>query len=267
MGRHKLWYQLNENPGEDLNLRISHCADYGPVIDRAFPGLNHIGWREASYGGCYTYIKAISMWARPRLDAFLRLLERILLLTRTSHLDPHFTNELTEAYALDFNFQQGVEPLSYTVAGQLEHNAKENQDESAIAELAEMLADVIRHHPTLSRAEVIAAVPPRPSKTFHLPSRLVDAIGLQLGRPVGLQLAKTEVPKLKDLTLEQKIATLAQAFTLGEAVAGKSILLVDDLYQSGVTLWSLARYLNAHGAREVFGLACVKSWRDTDNVA
>jgi hypothetical protein len=267
MGRHKLgFFNLTQQPGKDLCLKIPLCAIYSPVIDRAFPRLDHIGWREASKGTCYTFIKGIGEVEQQALQAFLELLHEVLYLTRTTHLEPHFTDELSEAYTLDYNFQQGVEPLAYTVVGQLEHDAKERQDESALGELARMLAEAIQNHPTLSRADVIAAVPPRPSKTFHLPSRLVDGIGDLLARPVGLLIAKKEVSKLKELTLEQKIATLAEAFTLGESVAGKTILLVDDLFQSGATFWSLARFLRGHGAREVFGLACVKSWRDTDNV-
>ena len=41
---------------------------------------------------------------------------------------------------------------------------------------------------------------------------------------------------------------------------------IDDLYQSGVTAWSLAKFLKTNGARGVYALACVKSWSDTDNL-
>ncbi len=70
---------------------------------------------------------------------------------------------------------------------------------------------------------------------------------------------------MKDLPLVEKVAVLADAFTVQIPVTGKSIVLIDDLYQSGVTLWSLARFLKAQGAHRVYGLACVKSCRDTDN--
>ncbi len=36
-------------------------------------------------------------------------------------------------------------------------------------------------------------------------------------------------------------------------------------YQSGASAWSLARFLKSRGALQVYGLACVQSWRDTDN--
>ena len=44
------------------------------------------------------------------------------------------------------------------------------------------------------------------------------------------------------------------------------MLLVDDLYQSGTTMWTLARFLKDNGAKSVYGLACVKSWRDSNNI-
>jgi len=94
----------------------------------------------------------------------------------------------------------------------------------------------------------------------------VNGIGTTLGRTVGLKLTKAEHPKLRSLPMEQKTSTLAGVFDLGESVQGKTVLLIDDLYQSGVTAWSLAKFLKSQGARQVYALACVKSWRDTDNV-
>jgi predicted amidophosphoribosyltransferase len=85
-------------------------------------------------------------------------------------------------------------------------------------------------------------------------------------RETGLKLSKIEHEKLKTLAVKDKVKSLNNAFTLKQSVKGKTVLLIDDLYQSGVTLWSLAKFLKQNGAREVYGLACVKSWSDTDNV-
>ena len=183
----------------------------------------------------------------------------------TDHLRAHFQDDWDEAYALDFNFQTGVSPLTYTEFGSLEHKAKEQQDGAAVSRLAGRLAEVIRRHPTLSRVEIIAPMPPRPSKGFHLPVAVARGIGATLAFPVGLNLTKKEHPKLRSLPMEKKVAALAGGFFLGDSVEGKSILIVDDLYQSGASAWSLARFLKSRGASRVYVLACVKSWRDTDN--
>jgi hypothetical protein len=260
------WFNLTKREGKDTLLTIPLCTVFSDVIDRAFPELDYIPWRSVEEGRCYTYIKNLSEPDFDRLNNFLDTLHHLVFLTPSDHLKPHFTDELTEAYALDFNFQQGVQPLTRTAIGNLEHLAKDHQDSQAIAEVARRLAEVIRRHPTLSRADVIAAMPRRPSSAFHLPIQLLAGIGAALGRSVGLNLTKAEHPKLRTLHIDQKLSALAGVFALGEPVQGKSVLVIDDLYQSGVTAWSLAKFLKSQGAREVYALACVKSWSDTDNV-
>jgi hypoxanthine-guanine phosphoribosyltransferase len=49
-------------------------------------------------------------------------------------------------------------------------------------------------------------------------------------------------------------------------VSDRSIVVVDDLYQSGLTINYIAEELRAAGAKEVFGLAAVKTLRNDDNV-
>jgi predicted amidophosphoribosyltransferase len=48
---------------------------------------------------------------------------------------------------------------------------------------------------------------------------------------------------------------------------GKRVLLVDDLYQSGISMNYCALLLLRAGAKKVFGLACEKTCRNDDNVA
>lgn len=259
------WFNLIQREGQDLCLKIPVGDIYAPIIDRAFPNIGHIGWREGTKGTCFTYIKNITPGDLDALDDFLQLLGEIRCLTLTNHLAPHFQGDLDEAYALDFNFQADVFPLTYTEIGSLEHLAKEQQNSAALAKLTARLVEVVRLHPTFSRVQMVAPMPPRPSKDFHLPVRLVEGISAELEIPICPKLTKAEHPKLRSLPLKQKLDTLAGAFSLEESVEGKSILIIDDLYQSGVSAWSLAKFLKSQGAQQVYALACVNSWRDTDN--
>lgn len=260
------WFNLSQKPDQDLCLKIPLCDVYGAIIDRAFPEIVHIGWHPSTISTCYTYIKEISEADYERLNDFLQFLHTIFCLTITEHLAPHFAAELDEAYALDYNFRQEVFPFTYTEVGSLEHVAKEERNEQAIRELAQRLANAISRHPTLARADIITAMPPRPSKDFHLASELVRETASILKRDVGLALTKDEIPKLRHLPIDQKLKALNGAFHLDESVEGKTVLIIDDLYQSGTSAWSLAKFLKENGAREVYCLACVKSWRDTDNI-
>jgi predicted amidophosphoribosyltransferase len=259
------WFNLVQRPGQDLCLKIPVYEVYAPIIDRAFPDIGHIGWRSSTKGTGFTYIKQITSQDWESLNDFLQLLGEIRCLTLSDHLLPHFQAELDEAYALDFNFQTEVFPLAYTEVGSLEHLAKEQQNQAATAQLVSRLCEVIRRHPSLLSVDMIVPMPPRPAKEFHLPVDLAQAIGAELKLPMGLKISKVEHPKLRLLPMREKVATLAGAFSMPGNVEGKSLLIVDDLYQSGVSAWSLAKFLKSLGARRVHSLACVKSWRDTDN--
>ncbi len=52
---------------------------------------------------------------------------------------------------------------------------------------------------------------------------------------------------------------------LSAPVKDRLVIIVDDLYQSGVTMWAYAKFLKSQGAAHVLGLPCVKSLRDSDN--
>src|SRR5438105_793232 len=134
------WFNLSQKPDQDLFLKIPLCDVYGPIVDRAFPEVLHIGWQPSTLGTCYTYIKDISEADYERLNNFLQFLHTIFCLTITEHLAPHFADELDEAYALDFNFKQDVFPFAYTEIGSLEHIAKEQQSRGAINDLAQRLS-------------------------------------------------------------------------------------------------------------------------------
>ena len=72
--------------------------------------------------------------------------------------------------------------------------------------------------------------------------------------------------KIKELGVDQKWEALEKVgLTVGNAVAGKNLLLLDDMYQSGATAHFVASRLRAIGANEIHLLAVSKGKRDTDN--
>ena len=75
-----------------------------------------------------------------------------------------------------------------------------------------------------------------------------------------------ETRRLQELSIEEKCNELRDAIKIVGDISGRDIILVDDLYQSGFTMWTVAQLLKKKGAKKVLGLACVKSLRDTDNL-
>jgi orotate phosphoribosyltransferase-like protein len=80
-----------------------------------------------------------------------------------------------------------------------------------------------------------------------------------------------EKPGLKGLTVEEKIPVWQDLYNeegcvqLSGSVEDRLVVVIDDLYQSGATLWMYAKFLKEQGATHVIGLPCVKSLRDSDN--
>ena len=271
MSRWRLdWFELSANreSGRDPFLKIPLGRIYSGIIDRAFPELRHIPWREDTRGTWYTFFKDVTDDELAELGDFLGRLESVLCLTVSKRLAPHFSDELSESYALDFNFKESIRPSGIrqrTEIGQWTNIAKYRKTPKAVQAVAQFLAQAVLKHPTLMRSDVIAAMPARPLSEFHLPAELVHSMSGFLGRETGLRLTKYDRPKIQELSIDEKIAALEGAFQLEETVENRTVLVIDDLYQSGASVWSLARFLKASGAREVYALACVKSWRDTDN--
>ncbi len=72
------------------------------------------------------------------------------------------------------------------------------------------------------------------------------------------------------ITVEKKIPIWQDLYNQGcvvlaADVTGRLVVVIDDLYQSGATMWAYAKFLKSRGAAHVFGLPCVKSLRDSDN--
>jgi predicted amidophosphoribosyltransferase len=75
-----------------------------------------------------------------------------------------------------------------------------------------------------------------------------------LSRELGItldsaSLNKTKAtPQMKDIgDFSERVAALESAFVAGKNLAGKTILLIDDLFQSGATMNVAARTLKEQG--------------------
>ncbi|MBI4535549.1 MAG: hypothetical protein HY708_04670 [Ignavibacteriae bacterium] len=249
------------------HIKIYMCDTYAPIVQECFPHVP-FNFTRIQKGACEATIDLpMGDWAR--LRNLFELFKAHIILKLNEHLKKHFTDELDQCFALDFNYQLDDETQEkvYTKFGQPEYHAKEFAEESAIQELTASMASFCNRHPLYNGIDAIAAVPPNPSKTFHLPSVLVERVAAMIGKPNGIRLVtkSQDTAKAQALPVDQKIPAIAKALVIHPWVKGKRLLLIDDLYQSGSTIWAVARALKQAGAIQVLSLTCVKSWRDTDN--
>jgi len=148
-----------------------------------------------------------------------------------------------------------------TELGELLYRLKYKGDQSAIVPIAQTAFDYIQQWQP--RIDVIAPVPASKIRALQPLFQIVDAIGGLLNVPVDkTSIVKTKAtPELKNLSYAQRLEVLAGAHSIeGNALSGRSVLLLDDLYQSGATLNAIARLLKgAGGSAAVFALALTRS--------
>jgi hypothetical protein len=199
------------------------------------------------------------------------------------HLKPFFSDELDMCIALALNADSPEAMARYerTPIGQLEFRAKYEESERATAVIASHMNRLLRRICRgLPRGQYsLSYIPSSADKQYDLPGELVRKLEEKLSKTVDFEkpievvhpVLKSSKPLLKKLPLSEKIDTWktlqeSQAIDFSGGVAGRTVIVVDDLYQSGATIWSYARYLKMMGATAVIGLVCVKSCRDTDNL-
>ena len=211
------------------------------------------GLFKSKFGGYFRGIKTadefarIEAWIEDRRDlVFIRS-----LLTTAVAAGEHFTEDGTRSNI-----------------GNLEHAAKYGGDVHAREQLAAILLAAFNKVHGDRQIDAIAAVPASTAGAFSLPVELADSLSATTGiANISAHLrwggAKA---KIKETAVDAKWNALeATGFELQTDVNGKSILLIDDMYQSGATVHYVASRLREAGANEIHCLAVSKGRRDTDN--
>jgi hypothetical protein len=181
----------------------------------------------------------------------------------------HFLRDCLDlSVALDQNLIDNTSG-QYTELGSLEARAKTTPDEDAISRLTARYVEAIRDLPFYRDAPYIAAVPPRPGKVYDLPSVLADRIAKELGitdLTSHFSFANGKGP-IKELSLDKKWdAWEAAGLSFSPKLENRpSVILIDDKYQSGISIQYVASKLYWAGVGKVFGLCAVKTLGDDDN--
>lgn len=179
---------------------------------------------------------------------------------------------LSCSLALSLNMQD-VQTGIRTECGELEYQAKSHECEVSTNALVDLLSAAIKELPFYNSTRLIAAVPARPGKTTRdLPGVLASRLATKLGLTDLTSHFIYGGPKdqLKEMPLAERWAAWegAKLSLSAEGAAilkNQPVLLIDDKYQSGVSVSFVAMVLQQFGASEVYGLYAVKTMRDSDN--
>jgi len=276
------------NDGDSvLNLKGRHAAFYGDLFAEQHPDLlakSNTGFRESKHGpGRYAFFHDLTADDTAEIEAFLDAYQKLVIVGRNRNLDGVFGNELSSCVAFDYTFERQHEsqPWTKTLIWQLVYDAKYRHCIGNAATIARFLKNaLLRAYEHLMIGPVVVTYPPAegdPSEKLpHMVSTVMfEELAQRSLSGCTLRHARAFLsrgkPRIKELQLADKAEAWREALASGRVSLsanpeGALVFVVDDLYESGVTLRCFAEYLRARGAREVRGLVCAKALRDTDNL-
>lgn len=151
----------------------------------------------------------------------------------------------------------------YSVAGKLLHAFKYRDNPDARRALLKMIGDHFAAN-IKAQIDVVAPVPPsKPGRivTAQIAEEIATRIGAAFSANALIKNRPTEQMKATDSNLRRDM--LADAFSADPAIlAGKSVLLADDLYQTGATLEAATAVCRAQGrAAKVYVFAVTRTRR------
>lgn len=180
-----------------------------------------------------------------------------------SYANVVFLRDLLDAsVALSLNFESDGETRTHI--GGLEKSAKYDNDENAVEELAAIVDGFIGNNPLYANADYLCAVPPTKSDEKNIPIRIIEKLKNFKGKNVSDSIVWTsKTESLKNAEGADKLEILKHSgLEIAEGVdfEGKDVVVLDDLYMSGITLQYVAMKLKEAGAGKVYGLCLVKSF-------
>ncbi len=135
---------------------------------------------------------------------------------------------------------------------------KENDDPVATTYFADTLADTVRQYYDEIAFDGVVFVPKtrreQRRRGYNPGERIARGVARRLSLPCVVYLQKIyETPPQKRLSAEQRSGNLLGAFDVtAESLAGKTLLLVDDVVTTGATLDECAKMLKINGAEAVY---------------
>jgi ComF family protein len=114
-------------------------------------------------------------------------------------------------------------------------------------------------------ADVIVPVPLHPDREaergYNQAGLLARALAEQVGLPIredGLMRVRATSPQVT-LNAKERQSNVAGAFRVGKGhIAGKRVLLIDDVCTTGATIEACAQALKAEGAQSAWGLTVAR---------
>ncbi len=286
VSRRQLEFHKFESKDENnwILVLTEFYADLFAVEEPDIMKKSNTGWRESKKPGLqYAFFKNLIQNEIERINSFIDFYRKSIVLDLNEHIENEFENELDFCIALGKPADKPQDLLKgkRSELGELVYLAKYKKKSEKADELALLLVSALNRvvKRRIAGRFSVSFVPSDSYADFYLPKYLAEkvisnkgiSILLDYENPVIEAKLKSKPDKLKNVSMKAKLHICRELYTtekvvLATSVTGRNIVIIDDLYQSGATLWSYARYLKSMGAHKVLGLVCEKNFRDSDNL-
>ncbi len=266
--------QLEWSVFEERNGGYSLCvfSEYSELIDELNPKLTKLtrqAWKQCKHNIRSKFFPKLPRQEVEWVHGFIRFYKQAVLIGLNKNIREHFQDELDFCLALDFNFMRTPEGRKHTEIGELEYQAKYTKSQEAVIKLSELFEEAFHWLPSFPNA-LLCYVPSSTKMSPQIAQKIACELATRLNRPLIHSNINKTLASSKNLSMHERIQKWENILQRGwiklsSSVAGKTVYIIDDLYQSGISMWSYAKFLKQQGAQHVIGLACVKSWSDTDN--
>lgn len=252
--------------GDDPSLVLPFCETFKNAFQQMC-SVNSIGLRLGSGGRCYTFLKVdFDSEEMDEVQDWLSAIGQFVAIRDC----------LTVSFALDYEREDGDPERSQTKVAMLRAKAKP-YDRDATSEtvkaanaLAKLCSEAVNTLTCYEVADSVVAMPPSsPNKKFDLPTYLAAAFAKRVEVEDLSDSVRTVKPRkqLKNASAREKLGIISGTVAVDAGVDGRTVILLDDLYQSGTTMNYVAMELLEAGAEAVLGLCCEKTCRNDDNVS
>lgn len=251
---------------EDWNLRFPFQETFVPSFQEMCPLVDHIPFRSISGKACFTFLKNVSGGDMEAVQDWIEAIKGYVALRDC----------LAISFAIDYDRVGGSPNNARTPIGSLRERAKTygrpaTKDTYAAADgLIGLCLHTLSDLTSYESATCVVGIPPSdPEKPFDLPEYLADGISKGLGKTDKTEAVQTITARRasKKILLEDKLSSVRGTIEVdSDAIQDEIVLLIDDLYQSGVTMNYVAMLLLEAGAKKIFGLSCEKTCTNDDNV-
>lgn len=278
---HKSKFQIR--PNGDWYLLLPNL--YSQLFEVEEPLIMHkssSGWHQGDNANeKYIYFGNLKDSEVIQVNEFIEIYKKLVILGLNKYIESKFSDELDFCIALDYPAKNLSERASGRgIIGELVHLAKYKQRLDKANELVAFLVKaILRMLKGKSYSQFsLSYVPKEDRAKFYLPKYLAERIvseeqmleHIDESCPLIDSRLIVEKEKLKNLLVADKYEAWEKMYNsnkvqVSDKVDNRNIIIIDDLYQSGTTMWSYAKFLKDNGASRVLGIACEKNFRDSDN--